>query len=503
MTDSQPSALKQVAQHSAMYSLVPLLSRGLSFAMLGVYTWKLSQPEVGVVGVLDMLIIGLQQLLGYNLLAGLTRLYFDQPDERGRARLVSSTTLLLAGLSTAICGIALFAREDLAALLLGRATAEVSSQTLSNVLGLTLLIVPLQLTTLSGFCWLQVQQRSGTYAAIQLVKTVVELALKIYFLVGRGLGLEGYLGAVLIGEALTAIVLCGWMIAKLGIAFDWQRLRPLIIYSLPLVPVGLCQLGIHQLDRRLLEWLLPVERALAEVGIYDVGYKLAQIPNLLLLGPFIQIWQPLVFGLRDERERARVIGEISTYAVLAIGSAVILLVLAGRELLTLIDYSKGQAYAESAYVIPWVAGGYVLWAVYNTSQIPLLFDKRTGRLLGLNLFGLSVNIAANLLLIPRLGATGAAMATAITFLALAVGGMLLSRAVTGARFELGRMSAVLVCVGTASTLALWSGGGHPLVRLCALAGLLGALWFGVLRRDERVAFAQWARQRVPFGNARG
>jgi O-antigen/teichoic acid export membrane protein len=256
----------------------------------------------------------------------------------------------------------------------------------------------------------------------------------------------------------------------------------------------LCQLGIHQLDRRLLEAL----DGHGTVGLYDIGYKLAQIPNLLLLGPFIQIWQPFVFAIRDPRERARVVGEISTYAVLAIGSAVIVLVLAGRELVTLIDYSKGQTYLEAASFIPWVASGYVLWAVYNTSQIPLLVDKRTGRLLALNALGLCVNISANLLLIPRFGALGAAYATCLTFFVLALGGMLMARAIAGTIFEVRRIAAVLACVAGASALALWSEGGHALARLGALLVLGVLLGFGVLRRSERTAFVQWCRTRMPF-----
>ncbi|TAJ18114.1 MAG: hypothetical protein EPO68_08380, partial [Planctomycetota bacterium] len=309
---------------------------------------------------------------------------------------------------------------------------------------------------------------------------------------GRGLGLEGYLAAVLIGEGLTALLLCSWMFARVGLGFDWQRLKPLIVYSLPLVPVGLCQLGIHQLDRRLLEAL----DSHATVGLYDIGYKLAQIPNLLLLGPFIQIWQPFVFAIRDARERARVVGEISTYAVLAIGGAVIVLVLAGRELVTLIDHSKGSAYAEAALLIPWVASGYVLWAVYNTSQIPLLVDKRTGRLLLLNLLGLCVNVAANLALIPHFGALGAAYATFVTFFVLALGGMLMARAIAGTIFEVRRIGAVLACVAAASALALWSEGGHSLARLSALVVLGAVLGFGVLRPAERAAFFNWCRARV-------
>src|SRR5688572_32049892 len=46
-------------------------------------------------------------------------------------------------------------------------------------------------------------------------------------------------------------------------------------------------------------------------------------------------------------------------------------------------------------VVPFLATGYVFWALYNVSQTPLFLDKRTGRLFFVNLLAVALNIVLN------------------------------------------------------------------------------------------------------------
>lgn len=512
MSSAAPSRparpLGGLLRHSLTYSLVPILGRVLSFAMVRFYTKRLSPSENGLIGINDALIIALQQLLGQNLLAGLTRFYFEQRDERERKRLVSSCTLLLGAFAWAMCAACYPFRASLAPILLARDSLAVGADSISVVLGLTLLLVPFQLTTLSGFCYLQIHQRSSAYSVLQLVKITIELGLKVFFIAGLDLGLRGYFLAVLCGEAATTLLLCGWMLREVGLSFDRRLLAPVLRYTLPLIPAGLCQLGIHQLDRRLLELFLPNESALAAVGIYDLGYKLGQIANLVMLGPLLQIWQPWVFAIEDARQRAHEVARVATYAVLAIGALSLGLMLLGRQGVWLLDGSEERAFQPAWRVIPWVSCGYVLWAVYQASQLALYLDKRTLALLGINAFALLVNIGANAFLIPHYAELGAAIATTLTFGVLAGSAVLLVRARAGVELELRRLGSVLACVAFGAAFALWidappeSGGpGCSMAtafaaKLAALALLYGVLAGLVLRSDERRALFGWLRARA-------
>ena len=228
----------------------------------------------------------------------------------------------------------------------------------------------------------------------------------------------------------------------------------------PLIPVGLCQLTLHNLDRRLLLNLTPEGDPWEAAGVYGLAYKIGFLVTTMLLAPFLQIWHPWIFGIEDERVRAQHVARVGTWAVLAIGLASLTVILFGRQATWILDGSGD--FFEAYRVIPWIAGAYVFWALYRVSELPLLIAKRTGRLFAINLGAVVGNVLLNVLLIPRLGFLGAGIATALTLAGLALGGMLVSRRVAGVRFELGRLATVLVVVVLGGGLALGVGRGRAL-----------------------------------------
>ena len=74
-----------LVKHSAMYSAAPLIRQGISVGMHRLYTGWLGSSGYGIKEIVDLWLIGLQQLLGQNVLAAMVRFYFDKKDERDRS----------------------------------------------------------------------------------------------------------------------------------------------------------------------------------------------------------------------------------------------------------------------------------------------------------------------------------------------------------------------------------------------------------------------------------
>jgi O-antigen/teichoic acid export membrane protein len=505
-------SLDGLLRHSLTYSLVPVIGRVISFLMLPFYTAVLSEAEYGVIAIADLLLVALQQILGLNLLGGMVRLYHDQRDERDRRAVISSTILILGAATWIACLGALVFRDDLTWLVFGRGQEGVGPWALDDVLTLCLLIVPLQLTTQAGLYYLMAQHRSGTYSAVQMAKLVVELALKIGLMSGLGLGMRGFFLSVLAGEALATLGLTGWALRDVGLRIDGRVFRPVLRYALPLIPVGLCQLGLHQLDRRLLEALSPQGIALTYVGIYNLGYQLGAGVNQAVGGPFQQSWQPWIYKVGDPRERADTVARVTSYALIVIAAASLAPILFAREVVIVIvqGSENPDGFRQAWRVIPWVSAGYVLWNVYQMAQVPLFIDKATRPLLWINLAALVVNVALNFWLVPLETPwgrfMGAAFATLGTFTFLAALCMWTGHARAHVTFELGRMAATLAIVGVGLLAEQWIDGAfgdRPLERWNALAGKLGVLtlllallWRAILSHEERARATSWARQRV-------
>lgn len=509
MTTTAPRAtttgrpLGGLFKHSAIYSAAPLLRNLISIGMTRFYTSWLGAAGYGVKEVVDLWMIALQQLLGQNVLGGMMRFYFDHKSEEARARVVSSCTILIAACAWAVCGVALLFREPLVALMFGTG-GEIGASELAPIVVLTLLLIPFQLCTVSGFYYLMILKRSKLFTIIQTAKLLFEVALNFVLMGMLDLGVRGFLLSMLCGEALTTLGLVGWMLVTLRPRVDLAILRPILAYGAPLIPVGLCQMALHNVDRRLLLSFSDPALAQTVTGIYGLGYRIAYLVQAMIISPFMQVWHPFVFGVENEQERAGLVARVSTYCVLCVGAASMGLMLFGRQ--AAIVLSGDATLREAWRVIPWVSAGYVFWALYHVSQMPLLVAKRTGRLFGINLLAAGFNVGVNALLIPRLGFVGAGVTTLLTFLLLAVCGMLASRSFAHVPFEVGRLATTCLCVCAGGAAALGIDAreaagalGMPLaivLKALVLLALWGLLWRLVLEREERTRFTAWVAARL-------
>lgn len=501
--DERPS-LEGLAKHSAVYTAAPLLRQLISVAMTYLYTGWLRGPGFGIKETVDLWMIGMQQLLGQNVLGAMVRFYFDQEDEEGRAKVVTSTTISVSALAWVLCGTAFLFSADLRSPMLGQG-GEVTATDLETILKLLFLLVPLQLSSLAGFYYLQIQKRSRAYTTLQTGKLLFEVGMNFWLIGFLGWGVRGFLVSMLAGEMITSLLLTGSILLRLRPRVDLSVLKPILAYAAPLIPVGVCQFGLHQIDRRIL--LELVEDGQAATGIYGLGYRVGYLVNAMLLGSFLQIWQPWIYAIKDPAQRAELVSRVSTYAVLAIASATLFVIVFGREAVALL--SAGPEFLPGWEVVPLVAAAYVFWALYQVSQIPLFLAKRTGRLFVVNLSALAVNVALNLWLIPIQGILGAAVATCFTFAILAGLGILASRSEAQVPFELGRLARALLLIGAivAATygieFTLVDGRGLGLLPILGIKTVLVlsglATLHKILGRDDRRALLAWTRKKMSLG----
>jgi len=499
MPEDRP--LGSLVKHSAIYSAAPVLRQVISIGMTRLYTrpdW-LGTPGFGVKENVDLWLIGLQQVLGQNVLAAMMRFYFEQKGERERGAVVTSCTLVVTLAAFLLCALALPFVGPLTPVLLGRG-GEVGAEELVRIATILLLLIPFQLGTLSGLYYLQTLKRSGLYTLLQTLKLLFEIGLNFWWIGHEGLGVRGFLLSMLAGEILSSSLLCGWILVRLKPRIDPVVLRPILAYAAPLIPVGLLQLALHSMDRRIVLELCGQVAA----GVYGLGYKVSYLVTAMLLGPFIQIWQPWIFAVQDVAERARLVARVGTYAVLAIGIASLGVILFGRQAVMILGADR--RFWEADAVIPFAAAGYVFWALYHVSQTPLYLDKKTGRLVLVNLIAVLANLGLNFTLIPRLGIQGAAVSTCLTFALIAGLGMLASRRSAGVTFEHRRLATILALVVAGGATALWidaresagacSLGLAVLAKAVAFLVLASGAYLLVLRGDERAHFVRWVRARV-------
>jgi O-antigen/teichoic acid export membrane protein len=399
-------ALGRLGKHTLIYTTTGQLSRLVGFVLVPFYTHWLKPADYGVNELLSQLIAVLSYVAGINLTTAMSRYFFEQQDERGRRTVVSTTLLaVLVGAAT-LAGLLSLGAVPIAALL----SADYPG--LPLLVRVMLAILVLQMLRETWLRYLQAQERSTVYGVFMVAKVLVEVSLQIWFVAHEGLGLKGVFYGVLLSEAASVAVLSALLLPRVGLAFSRPLFGLMLSYSLPLIPNGVLQFCLHSGDRFILQALTNAD----QVGFYAFAYKFGYIPNYLLITPFLLIWYPFVFALRDEARQQDLIARIAPWLMAALTAVVLGLALFAREVAQLM--AGDDAFLAGWRAIGLVCAGYWFWGLFQLVQTGFYVRKATGRLPMLTALAVVVNFGVNFALIPRLGFMGAAWATLLAFIAL-------------------------------------------------------------------------------------
>jgi O-antigen/teichoic acid export membrane protein len=236
---------------------------------------------------------------------------------------------------------------------------------------------------------------------------------------------------------------------------------------------GLGSMVLNAGDRYVLAGLRPPE----ELAYYSLASRFGGVVNMLAVQPLNLAWMPLLFRLRED-QRPEVLRLLVPYLAIALCATVIALSIFAAPVLHLMG--SDPAYAERAVpLIPWVGLGFAAFglAVVTTGVLALFHRTRTVSLCILVVAAL--NIALNFALVPPFGATGSAIATLVSYLALDIAHFRLITPLVPNRYPWGRIfgvSAVSAAAAFAGAMRPYTGG---VVDWCFRGGLLVA-WAAAL-----------------------
>jgi O-antigen/teichoic acid export membrane protein len=174
-------------------------------------------------------------------------------------------------------------------------------------------------------------------------------------------------------------------------------------FGLPLVPSALFLWVTNFSDRLFLVKLTDT----GEVGLYSVGVRIASAIALLLTA-FRTAWPAFAYSIEDDHEARRTYAFVLTYLVL-----ITTWVATGLGLLSpwIVDWIAAPSYSSASRVVGPLAFAVVPFAGYVVIAIGIGRARRTQFNWVVTGAAAAVNIALNLILIPRYGMMGAAIAT--------------------------------------------------------------------------------------------
>ena len=431
------SSQRALSVRSTVYVFGQVLSKGLSFLLVPLFTRQLTQGEYGLLAICTAVMAGLQPLLSLGLPSALARFFALAADDRERRRLVGS-------LSWATGALVLAGGITVEAVTLAIGRGELFGIPWNPALRLAVWGALLATAAALPVALVQMEERTAAYALLTYGQPVLRLLVSVVFVALLHRGLLGVLESIALSYILFLPVYA-WILVRGGTArLDWEILTRCLVFGLPLVPHNIAHWILNLSDRLVIQ---PFVTA-ADLGLYALAFQVAQI--VLLGGISINdALMPFLLNRASDPQAPAIFSQVSRLFAFGIGALTVVVVASAGPLVGLL---APPAYAPAARLVAPMAAGYLFLALYYVPRHFLFLAGRSGVIALCSAAAAAVNILWNLLVTPRLGIGAAAWGTCVSYLLLWAAVTVLARDNMIGRLE--RRDLVAVLGGVMSAVAV-------------------------------------------------
>lgn len=254
----------------------------------------------------------------------------------------------------------------------------------------------------------------SSFNKINWIPTALILLVTAILVLWLSFGISGYLMAMIAGPTFISLVLLfkNQFIKAFGFNFNWVIIKRMLslglVYALALLVINLN----YRIDVILLDKLSTA----FETGIYSKGVSVTeylwQIPMLLSTVVFARSAVS-----KNDRDFSLKVAQLLRISILVIGIGALALFFISEQVIVLM---YGNAFVNSVLVLNVLLPGVVLLTVFKVINMDLSGKGKPWVSLKAMLPALIINIILNFILIPQQGASGAALASTISYTIAAI-----------------------------------------------------------------------------------
>lgn len=415
------STLKKLASQTAVYGLSQILGRFVNYLLVPLYTSIFTTGEYGVVTLMYAYVSFFNVMLTYGMETAFFR--FSQKHEQPGEVYATALKSLIGTSSAFIVLLCLFASPVAAWIKLPEHPEYVVYFTL---------IIALDAIAALPFAYLRQQNRPIKFALVKNINIFSNILLNLYFLLlcpyavkNWGITLPFYeaevgIGYIFIANLVSSIItipLLGKEFAQMrGYSFNKTLWREMLVYALPMMVVGFAGMINETLDRTLITYFYDdAATGRSMNGIYGANYKLS-----ILMSLFIQAFryaaEPFFFNHAKTSDKRTIYAQVMDYFVLVC----LCLFLGVMLFIDVFQHFIGPNFREGLHIVPVLLIANMFLGIYYNLSIWYKLSDQTNKGAVISLVGAGITIVANIILIPFYGYTGAAWATLICYVSMAV-----------------------------------------------------------------------------------
>jgi len=382
-------------RHGITYTALGLLTRVLSYLLLPLYTLLLSPSDFGAVDMLTAFSTVLIVCVSLEINQALARMCHESKSLEQRRTVISTAFWFTLGTFSLCTIVIIFFRQFVTSTLLGPTESPeiiyfFAPYIFSN--GIFLLFQ----------CYARYSLKTFQFACVSFIFNSVSIASCLVLVLACGLRSAGILLGLTIGQIVASLI--GYWLAKQDILlrFDKKKLYEMLKFSIPLLPSSLGIIALLVIDKFTIGLFLSLE----EVGVYGVTSRVAAMTGIIIFGVNSAL-SPLIYATYKDESTPHSIATIFRFYVFGGSLLVIGLSTFAPEVMTLLVDPK---FHQGAPLLAPLTITLLLAPLHQFAP-GLVLAKKTMTISCLNLSIALLTMALILLLIPKFGVLGVALAT--------------------------------------------------------------------------------------------
>ncbi len=417
------NSFKKLVGETAIYGVSSIVGRFLNWWLVPYYSHIFMTAEYGIVTNLYSYMAFLLVLLTYGMETGYFR-FASAHEDKG---LVYSSSMISLFFTSASFLLVVYSFSDVIAGWLDYAKHP-------EYVTWIAFIMAFDAFTSIPFAKLRIEGKAIKFAVIKIVNIFSNIFFNIFFLTICPALLKnnptslvnliysdkisvGYVFiSNLIASGITFILLLPEL--KVKLKFSGKLLKEMVLYSFPILIVGIAGMVNQNIDKILIPELIPaLQHPMEQLGIYGANYKLAVLMNMFIQA-FRYAFEPFFFSQAKSENNKNGYALVLKYFVI-LG----LLIFLGISLF--LDLFKtfniiDKEYFSGLKVVPYILMANLFLGIYYTLSLWYKLTDKTRYGAYFALIGAAINLIINILFIPVYGYMASAVAVLISFIVMSV-----------------------------------------------------------------------------------
>lgn len=394
--------IKLFVENFIVYGLGGIIGKIVPLIMLPIITRLM--PDVAYFGISDLhgtLVSFCSSFAVMGMYDAMYRMFFEKKDVEYQKDICSTAFLFTIASSVVIFLLMIFLKKIFAKVFFGDPKYEflVCIGAIAVLAGATNSIISAPT---------RMQNKRKIFLLTNIISSVLSYAVSIpllltgYYVIA--IPLASLISCVLL-ELVFVILNHKWFEVK---RFNRKYLKQLLYIAIPLTPNFLIYWVFNSSDKLMITNLLDV----GATGIYSVGSKLGHASQLIYTA-FAGGWQYFAFSTMHEKNQVESNSRVFEYlGVISYGASTLVFALAQSiyQWMFAGDYVRGFIISPYLFLAP------LLLMMFQVASNQFLVVKKTWPNLFILSTGAGINICLNLVLIPKIGIEGAAIATLLGYI---------------------------------------------------------------------------------------